>query len=85
LGLFLEWWGFISLFYNFTPRFVAQVHSAHRDREWESVRVGGRGGERETCPTLKVDHNLSTLNPLSLAGWYLRRALLQISNTLATH
>ena len=21
----LEWWGFVSLFYNFTPRFVAQV------------------------------------------------------------
>ena len=25
LGLILEWWGFVSLFYNFTPRFVAQV------------------------------------------------------------
>ena len=24
-GLMLEWWGFISLFYNFTPRFVAQI------------------------------------------------------------
>ena len=25
LGLLLEWWGFISLFYNFTPRLVAQI------------------------------------------------------------
>jgi len=25
LGLMLEWWGFVSLFYNFTPRFVAQI------------------------------------------------------------
>ena len=25
LGLMLEWWGFASLFYNFTPKFVAQV------------------------------------------------------------
>lgn len=25
IGLLLEWWGFISLFYNFTPRFVAQI------------------------------------------------------------
>ena len=25
LGLLLEWWGFVSLFYNFTPRFVAQI------------------------------------------------------------
>mmetsp|Transcript_80460 Transcript_80460/g.117952 ORF Transcript_80460/g.117952 Transcript_80460/m.117952 type:complete len:173 (+) Transcript_80460:91-609(+) len=25
LGLLFEWWGFISLFYNFTPRFVAQI------------------------------------------------------------
>jgi hypothetical protein len=56
LGLFFEWWGFISLFYNFTPRFVAQVNSAppEREREGESVERGGER-ERETCLTLKVD------------------------------
>lgn len=25
LGVLFEWWGFASLFYNFTPKFVAQV------------------------------------------------------------
>mmetsp|Transcript_21488 Transcript_21488/g.43273 ORF Transcript_21488/g.43273 Transcript_21488/m.43273 type:complete len:274 (-) Transcript_21488:82-903(-) len=25
IGLILEWWGFVSLFYNFTPRLVAQM------------------------------------------------------------
>jgi len=25
IGLILEWWGFVSLFYNFTPRLVAQL------------------------------------------------------------
>ena len=56
MGLFFEWWGFISLFYNFTPRFVAQVNSAppEREREGESVERGGER-ERETCLTLKVD------------------------------
>ena len=34
LGLLLEWWGFVSLFYNFTPRFVAQI-----PRELERTKI----------------------------------------------
>jgi hypothetical protein len=66
LGLFLEWWGFISLFYNFTPRFVAQI-----PRELGKLynKVAGKAGMPAAPRSTHVDEAMQQKELDRLNRW----------------
>eukprot|EP00802_Teleaulax_amphioxeia_P027083 Tamp_28319.p1 GENE.Tamp_28319~~Tamp_28319.p1 ORF type:complete len:257 (-),score=57.93 Tamp_28319:48-737(-) len=66
LGLMLEWWGFVSLFYNFTPRFVAQI-----PRELGKLynKLAGKAGMPAAAPRAQVDEAMQQKELDRLNRW----------------